>query len=804
MQKKRELDVTSRTRRATKKKATQTRVAKVAHKETLSKRKSSKGSSRGATKKATAKESPGKFVDIQLQTGKGEPIVLTSSRELQRAAIQWSYVLRNRRRWNTSEADIADQALRAKEQLKTLGITEKQLQDIAELPVIEVSIPYSSEGEGWEARIFPWEYMVSAATRSFRDGRFLTVIRHLNRKNTSASGQKRKVSKALIVESAPGDVRNQFTFDSERSLVKASLALEPTEISIDEPRNVLSDRIAAYAPDIIHLSGVDNNQAAAKGWIDRNNVFDGYVMKAVPDGIEGVSAEDLGRILNAAEKKPALVSCNIFYSAARICAMAVAEGAEAAIGFQDELDDALMELFFTNFYDAWRRLNWDTLEAFNVALNVLKGKQGELTPTGGIVLWSDHSLLKPLSARTSTARSTIDSAKAEILSDKEKVLTLKDFPDGDRRQLLSVEIKSCPSLNYSMLHNNGRLFEKFLLRKEKIGRLEGVNLEVVLYVGSESSRFSCSTDMVDSPLDLNQLIHVPLLYSTELLNNENIHTGLYVQISWGDYMLHRQTYRVTLPPLDEWRGNDIDRVWLPSFLLPRDPAITRIVDAAQNYVMALRDNSKAGFDGYQCINIEDENPVACVDEQVRALWSALIYNFSISYINPPPTYNLTAQRLRTPTEIIEGRRGTCIDLALLFAACLEYVDIYPVIFLLKNHAFPGFWRSSKFQNDFRKVAEHFQTNASVTGAEQGDVSTVQRWPWYHSMNAYDEIMDEIDNDRLYPIETIGLTQRGGFKDSILEAMFKLKNEKKIEVFAFEGMIDVTQARHSLITPIPRR
>lgn len=778
MQKKRELNVTSRTRRATKKKATKTRTAK-------------KASLHRGAKKAGSQ----KFVEIYLQTGKGEPVVLKSSRELQRIAVQWSYVLRNRRRWNTDEADVVEQALRAKEELKKLGITEAQLQRIAELQVIEVSIPYSSEAEGWEARIFPWEYMISAATRSFRNGKFLTVIRHLDRKQKITAKHQREMSKALIVESAPGEVRNQFTFDSERNLVKAGLALETTE-SIDEPRTVLHDRIAAYAPDVIHLAGIDNNQAAAKGWIDRDNVFDGYIMKAVPDGIEGVGAEELGRILNAAKKKPALVSCNIFYSAARICAMAVAEGAEAAIGFQDETDDALMELFFTNFYTAWRRLNWDTLEAFNFALNVLKGKQGELKPTGGIVLWSDRSLVKPLSDS-----STIKKATEDILSDKEKVLTLKDFPDGDRRQLLSVEIKSCPSLNYSLLHNNGRLFEKFLLRKEKIGRLEGVDIEVVLYVGSESSRFSCSTDMVDSPLDLNQLIHVPLLYSTELLNNENIHTGLYVHISWEGLVLHRQTYRVTLPPLDEWRGNDVDRVWLPSFLLPRDPAILRIVDAAQKYVMALRDNSKAGFDGYQCINSGAENPWECVDEQVRAIWSALIYNFDISYINPPPTYNLTAQRLRTPTEIIEGRRGTCIELALLFAACLEWVDIYPVIFLLKNHAFPGFWRSSQFQDDFRKVAER---SKPVSATEPSDLSTVQRWPWYHSMNAYDELMEEVDKNRLFPIETIGLTERAGYFESVLTAKDKLKNEEKIDVFTFEGMIDVMQARNSLITPIPRR
>ena len=794
MPRKRITSAASPARRATKKRATKTSPPKVAENGRPS---PSKRSPKKTTAKKTSK-TPQKFVEIKLQTGTGESVVFSSSTELQRAAVQWSYVLRNRRRWNTSEADIAEQALRAKDELKKFGIKEAQLQRLAESDVVEVSIPYTSEAEGWEARIFPWEYMLSAATRAFRDGKLLTVIRHLDRQQQSPSAPKRKISKALIVESAPGEVRSFFSFDSERNLVTTKLELT-TQVSIDEPRDALRDRIAAYAPDVIHLSGVDNNQAAAKGWIDRKEVYDGYVMKATPDGMEGVTAQDLARILNAAEKKPALVCSNVFYSAARIGALAVAEGAEAAIGFQDELDDALMELFFVNFYDSWRRLKWDLLEAFNFALAVLKGKNAEITPTGGIVLWSDRSLVKPV---TSAVKSTMDTEKEKILCDKEKVLTLKDFQDQNGRPLLSIEVKSCPSLNYSMLHNNGRLFEKFLLRKEKVGRLKNINVEVVLYVGKESSRFSCSTDMVDSPLDLNQLIHVPLIYSTELLNNENIHTGLYVEIVWENQVLHRQTHRVTLPPLDEWRGNDdLDRVWLPSFLLPRDPAIYRIVDAGQNYVMTLRDDSTKGFDGYQCIDPNAEVPEACVDQQVRALWSALLYNFNISYINPPPTYNLAAQRLRTPTEIIEGRRGTCIDLALLFAACLEYVDIYPVIFLLKNHAFPGFWRSSSYQDAFRKVTERSQ---AVSGSDPGDLSTVQRWPWYHSMNAYDEIMDEINHNRLYPIETMGLTQRKGYEGSVLEAIAKLENKEKYPVLMFEGMIDVMQARNSLITPIPRR
>ncbi|MET0625328.1 MAG: hypothetical protein ABW250_20485 [Pyrinomonadaceae bacterium] len=737
-------------------------------------------------------------VQIQLRTQSGPIVTFTSGQALKRAAMQWTYVLRNRRRWNTSEEARKEQALRTQNQLEAIGITKEHLKRIAEFEVVEVGIPYTAETEGWEARIFPWEYMLSAATDELRGEKPLTVIRHLERQGTQPPKRRKKIERVLIVESAPGGLRKLYTFDSERDLVKAGLELTKPELSVDETRQQLSRRISAYAPDVIHLAGCDNNQSFALNIIQDGAVHDGYLLKADSEGLDPVKFTDLALILNAAPQKPALVTCNLYYTAARVCPLIVAEGAGAAIGFQDEFDDALTELFLSNFYEAWRRFKWDILEAFKFACNVLRNQPRRLTGTG-IVLWSDKSLVKPQSQDSRDV-------KTSLLKEREKVITLDDVPEGDIRNLLSVDLKTCPNLNYSMLHNDCDVFEKFILRKEMAGRVKDICVNVVLFLGGESSTFTSSVDMVESRLDLNRHIRVPLLYSIELLNNENIHTSLFVEVTWQKHLLHRQTYRVTLPPLDEWRGNDTERVWLPSFILPRDPAVGKIVENAQNYVMALRDDSRAGFDGYQCIGLDPtaDNPVECVDQQVKALWAALVYNMSLSYINPPPTYHLTAQRLRTPTEIVGGRRGTCIDLALLFAACLEYVDIYPVIFLLKNHALPGFWRSSRYQDDFKKIAVKFQTPVTPTGEEQSDVSTVQRWPWYHSKNAYEEIMQEVNNDRLYPLETVGLTQHQSYRDSVAEGIAKLINENQQEQFAFEGMIDVTQARNSLITPIPRR
>ncbi len=67
---------------------------------------------------------------------------------------------------------------------------------------------------------------------------------------------------------------------------------------------------------------------------------------------------------------------------------------------------------------------------------------------------------------------------------------------------------------------------------------------------------------------------------------------------------------------------------------------------------------------------------------MQAIWTALVNEYRLQYINPPPAYSEQSQRLRTPSDILASNSGTCIDLALLLASCLEYIDIYPVVVLL--------------------------------------------------------------------------------------------------------------------------
>lgn len=46
--------------------------------------------------------------------------------------------------------------------------------------------------------------------------------------------------------------------------------------------------------------------------------------------------------------------------------------------------------------------------------------------------------------------------------------------------------------------------------------------------------------------------------------------------------------------------------------------------------------------------------------------------------------------MRTTAQVLDERFGTCIDLAVTYAACIEQTGLHPLIWLVNGHAFTGF------------------------------------------------------------------------------------------------------------------
>jgi hypothetical protein len=740
--------------------------------------------------------------------------------------VQWQYIYSNRGRWQDKTDALNSLRDRAFQLIKDLGVPDDAIKKIGQGGFVEVAIPFDPDGgvQDWETRLFPWEFLLRAGTRNLG----LVVVRHLDLGlSETLSLRRHEKTKTLFLRSSPGDLEGLYSFESEERLVRGSLGLADEEDKfatiITPPSGALSSKVREFDPDLIHITGVDLFQGdrllrykakgvvgqASKAAADTDDASSGFYLAADPSavavaigrdpaGTERVGAVRLAKMLNPENQPLGRIVCVNCYNSSDMAAMMVANGAGAAIGFQDTINDALAERFFASFYQRWRHSEWEVRPAFQASWQGLSPAGGR---GSGIVLWS----------RCSLAPTAVPISKAPTCTKPEPLVI-----DDNRFERVGLDVRPCAKINYSELHNGEGLFEKFTFYKfEPVCAFE-IGVEVELGVGTDSFPYRACFDLAaDEPLlDIAKHVNLPLTSRLARSLRETMLSSLRVRVTLGGHDLYHRTHRVKLEPVNEWQFDEEGRSarWLASFVHSQDHAIREIVDRAQKYLMVLRDDPGAGFDGYQQVEagsatVEQNSPNAAldpgrdpgrdpVDTQVRALWAALSLDLTISYINPPPVFTVGKQRLRTPSDIVEGRRGTCIDLALLFAACLEYIGLYPVIFLLSDHAFPGYWTCEKAYGKFEEVA--LVTGPPSDGGDGGDPPLVLTQTNARKLE-YEEASRYVREGLLVPLETVCLTNREHqrFDDACQQGMDNLRSS-----WGFEALIDIQRERLGGATPLP--
>lgn len=780
-----------------------------------------KASARSASVAGAAQDLPsllGPFKPLVIRPGGAQKPADEAVRALRSAAMQWSHIARNRRRWAGSPQLAAEQGARARRFLLDSGFDDRALGEVARARIVQVSVPFVVEEHGWESRILPWEFIFSSATRDLRGGAPLTVLRQLKREDSPPAQAQNPPAKVLYVECTPGKLKSLYDFGSERTLVNANLRAGPQQGQTTQERDgqmlenpspvELEQAVKEYRPDIIHLAGFDTRQGyQLLGW-EHESALDGVLLRddEARSGMVAVGPEEIARILTLGDPKkpglgehrPQLVCCSLWNSAARIAPMLVARGAQAAIGFQDSFDDALVEYFFASLYRRYRASSWDLRDAFVSAWELLRQQPAGLEGTG-LVLWSEAPL-------TGVAQATADLAArgrqlTETLAREAPLVDPSQVPATEVGQYIAVTVEAFGEMNYSLLHNRQPLFKMFKLLSVSPQRPIGIDVTVELSAGEFSALYRRTLDLKEGKADLTAL---PVPLTAPLLRGvrESVFSILFVEVKWGSHILYRETKRVQLLPADQWRFDDTSKsfVWLPSFVFPRDRAIGALMEKAQRYVRVLRDDPTAGFEGYQAIDDERDDRTEDIDLQVQAIWSAIVHEWQLVYTNPPPTYSrgLDSQRLRTPSTILRDRFGTCIDTSLLLASCLELIDIYPVIFLLNDHAFPGYWRSDDAHTSFNKMNTDWvdeMTQADLREAA-GDAAAQG---WVLTKSGYDEILRQVDEGNLVPIESTMLTEGAGFWAAVEAARENFMPKKN-----FHSMLDIANARMLGVTPLPIR
>jgi hypothetical protein len=685
-----------------------------------------------------------------------------------------------------------------------LGLPRAVLKTLASAGIIQISFP---AGASPAALGFPWEFALAEATQPFRKvlhhrlGRLFLVYRHVP--SLPAANQPLPLTppaSLLVVDSAPGSISEVYSFESERRLVESSLDLEKSESLQDPDRHHMRARVTQMKPAVIHLAGVDGRQGhSLLGGVSPASAApaDGMYF-AGPAELDVVSFGDLAAIVTAGGALR-LVAYNIHNSALG-AAEAVKLGAAAAIGIQYDLDDSVAELFFANFYGEWKRSGWDLVAGFRGAFASLGSYASKVRGTG-IVLWTRHSLIEAAGTGSGTKRGVTSSGTGTGTGGTGSVTDKRPEDIADASEYLEVEYDAPSELNYSLLHNNANIVPKLIIRRQKPGTYRGISVEVTVQAGTEQASYRTTLSLHDKRQreDLHAKIRVPLTSALIRTLDESMFSTIYVCVRWGRHVLIEDTHQVKFMPVDQWRYDDVNARWLPSFVFPRDPVVRDIISTAHRYLLALRDDGSAGFDGYQSYEPK-ESSIADrsrnIDAQVQAIWWALVNDYAVGYINPPPNFTDDAQRLRTPSEIIGGRRGTCIDLALLLAACLEYVEIYPVVFLLNDHAFPGYWRSDASYDELGKLS----LATTATAADSDPVPIAEREAhidaWMLGRARFADVTRLVAQGHIVPIESVSLTSRSGFWPSVDEGVGNLRSRRQ-----FHSLFDLRTSRKK-VTPIP--
>ena len=772
---------------------------------------------------------------------------LRSRQSMAQQALRWTYVLRSRQRW-VRDAKVREQhQVDARETLKILGLGTAELQALGQASTLVVRVPYQHEALCWEGRIFPWEYVLAAATREQRRSaaerpKALTIIRELQVQHEVEGAWTPvpreavvlpawKDFRVLFVNALPTELCERWTTDAELKNLSAALPPEvPAARVLNYPSlEELAAELAARPPHLLHFAGMDSHQglrelgtvvgkttlveapdsdeAGAPSRIqlidellsDSRRLLDGLLLRGAKGYPRLVHAQALAQALAEAVGKtpPYLTTLNVWNSAARLAPMLIAEGASrAALGFQDAFDDSLAEFTLTQLPQRLFAGGFDLPAAFAGAWEEVRALPESVDATG-VTLWLDGPVfVDPATRDAHEARGReLAKAAAEVAAPMPATTEVR------------CAIEPFPELNYAVLHNAQPLFRRFVLSCDLPAQTEPVDVDVAVHLGDEEARYERRIVMQHERENLTKDIHVPLTADVARGVHEAINTSLQVRVRQGDRVLYHDSHRLRLLPVDQWRDNRRDGQWLPSFVLPRDPAVVRAVSQSQRYNRVLRDDPTAGFEGYQCVpdsavpadgGLIDEELLRGVDRQVEAIWATLLHDWQLGYINPPPSYSkqLDSQRLRMPSTVLADRAGTCIDLALLFAACLELVDIYPVVFLLEGHALPGWWRHSSYREGYMKMT------GSYSGAVQADASSssaanAQTVPWHAGRASWEEVRQLIVDRKLVPIETVRLTEHCSFVEAIEAGVDALGDHAD-----YDSMLDIITARQRQITPLP--
>ena len=245
---------------------------------------------------------------------------------------------------------------------------------------------------------------------------------------------------------------------------------------------------------------------------------------------------------------------------------------------------------------------------------------------------------------------------------------------------------------------------------------------------------------------------------------ESILASVSFTLKFNEEILDTNLYTFEILPVCQPSKRVVDDIRLyAKYITPLASQVKQLT------LMAVSYNNNNSFNAYY-------KNVDGMLEEIKAIYETL-HDYGIVYQLPPAggiyeSGKFVTQRIRTPEEVINDRKGTCLDLSLLFCSCLEEVGYHPIYIETQTHALVGVFlkKDLKFYNGVSKKI-------------------------YNVLNSVGEGIHDI-----ILIDTVCLTsdKKIPFSDALKSGYDHLKNYTK----SYFAAVDIATCHKSIFSPIP--
>ena len=326
-----------------------------------------------------------------------------------------------------------------------------------------------------------------------------------------------------------------------------------------------------------------------------------------------------------------------------------------------------------------------------------------------------------------------------------------------------IEFVHTPVANYAIQQNRVPLIRKLSIENCSDEDITDIQVKITCdpeFANNWEHKIELIPKSQSLELDVKNL-KLSARFLSEL--TERISGELSLTISSNNEILLKDNYTVDILAYDQWNGIGTLPEMLAAFVTPNHPELSKIIKSASEILK--RWTGDPSFDAYQSLNPDR------VKKQMAAIYEA-IAGLGIVYCSPPASFEREGQRIRMCDTIFSQKLATCIDMAILYASCLEAVGLNPLLTVIKGHAFVGCWL----------VDQTFPDSVN------DDVSLLKK----RTASGINEI-------GLVESTCMNSGHSFSFDEAMNDANYKLVNEDSFILF-----VDIKRARFSGIKPLPQR